>query len=252
MIVLLSPAKNLDTDSSINISTTTTPALLDHSAVLMDVLKKKSAKQLSKLMHLSPQLSDLNFERNQKWSQEHTTENSRPALFTFNGAVYWGINSKEFTNDDVSFAQDHIAILSGLYGVLRPLDLMQPYRLEMGSKLTAKRKKNLYEFWGNRITDKLNSLSNTDGTFINLASNEYFKSIKKNDLNGKIITCHFKEYRNGSYKAIMTYAKTARGLMTNFIVKNRIIRSEDLKGFDNEKYSFNQELSTENEWVFTR
>lgn len=255
MIAILSPAKKLDESPFSNSGVELSQArFLDEAEVLMAVLKKKSPKAIGKLMDLSPNLAELNFERNQEWTKEHKEENSKPAILTFNGDAYLGLNASEFSKKDLEYAQDHLRILSGLYGVLRPLDLMQPYRLEMGRALKAKRKKNLYEFWGNRIAETLQDDLARSGSnvLVNLASNEYAKAAKLNKLDARVLNCEFKENKNGTYKAIMVFAKKARGLMSRFIIKNQISNPEHLKAFDLEDYVFNPRMSSEDNFVFTR
>lgn len=255
MIAILSPAKKLDESPVSNLGVELSQArFLDESELLMDVLKKKSPKALSELMALSPNLAKLNYERNQEWTKKHSEKNSKPAILTFNGDAYLGLNATDFSKKDLEYAQDHLRILSGLYGVLRPLDLMQAYRLEMGRALKANRKKNLYEFWGEKIAATLQDDLAQSGSnvLVNLASNEYAKAAKLNQLDARVITCEFKENKNGTYKAIMVYAKKARGLMSRFIIKNQISKPEHLKAFDLEDYVFNPRMSEEDNLVFTR
>lgn len=253
MLIIISPAKNLGTPT-LNRKTISEIDFPKESKELMKVLKTLSPDELSKLMKISPKLSELNYERNLKWNYPFTSEEKGIALHMFQGEVYRGIDIETFTETDFSFAQEHLRIISGLYGLLKPADTILPYRLEMGTKLENNNGKNLYEFWGNKITEKINNIIERQNynILVNLASNEYFKSIKKKNLNARIITPSFKEYRNGEYKNITVYAKKARGFMTRFIIKNRIENFEDLKTFDTENYCYNEELSTENEIVFTR
>jgi cytoplasmic iron level regulating protein YaaA (DUF328/UPF0246 family) len=205
-------------------------------------------------MHLSSNLSNLNWERYQQWSTNITTANAKQCLLAFKGDVYAGLNAETFNEEDFDFAQQHLRILSRLYGLLKPLDLMMPYRLEMGTRLENKRGKNLYQFWGNIITDALNEQLKQQGddVLINLASNEYFKSVKPKLIEGQIITPQFKEMKNGEYKMIGIYAKKARGLLSRFIIKNRLSAPEDLKHFTLDDYRFRDEMSDEKQWVFTR
>ncbi|MCL4109874.1 UNVERIFIED_CONTAM: hypothetical protein GTU68_028783 [Idotea baltica] len=205
-------------------------------------------------MKISKNIADLNVERFHDFSSEFNTENSKPAILAFKGDVYLGLEADQFTSSEMDFAQDHIRILSGLYGILRPLDLMQPYRLEMGTSLKTTRGKNLYEFWKSRITDLLNDdiADHKNKTILNLASNEYFKAIHKKKLNGNLLTANFKEERDGELKFISFNAKKARGMMSKFIVNNNIDNENDLKGFDTEGYYFSQEHSSPSEWLFIR
>ena len=256
MIVLLSPAKNLvDKQKTVfcNLQNTK-PLFLKEAEELIDILKKKKATEIGKLMKLSEKLSDLNYKRYKTWNKSHTNKNSRHALLTFNGAVYLGLDAANFSEEELNFSQKHLRILSGLYGLLKPLDYFQDYRLEMGTKLKTKAGTNLYHFWDNKITNQLNKdLKKQGKVIVNLASNEYFKAVQAKNIDAKIITCNFKDKnKSGEYKTIMTYAKTARGLMAKFIVKNQITNAEDLKAFDLEGYYFSSELSTENELTFLR
>lgn len=252
MITILSPAKTLDFDSTLPGIEPTLPGFIDQSEKLIAKLRSLSKKKVSALMSLSKDLTELNVMRYQEWTPEFTAENSRPALLTFSGEVYRGLDNKNLTHDDLMFAQDHLRILSGLHGLLRPLDRMQPYRLEMGTSLPVQRKKNLYQFWGDRVTNALNeALAQSETkTLVNLASTEYSKVVDFSKIDGEVITPVFKDLKNGEYKVVMTWAKTARGAMTGFILRNRITDVEELKGFND--YHFNANLSTESEWVFTR
>ena len=205
-------------------------------------------------MKVNSQIAELNYERFFRWNPDFNMENANHTLLSFKGDVFLGIDALSFTHDDFKFAQSHLRVLSGLYGLLRPLDLMQPYRLEMGTKLDTEEGKNLYEFWGSDITEGLNKQLKKikSDTLINLASNEYFKSVKPKELNATIITPAFKEYKNGEYKMIGIYAKKARGLLSRYIIKNKLSDPEDLKSFNEEGYRFNKTLSKGNNWVFTR
>lgn len=253
MITLLSPAKTLDYSQDGKYGHSE-PRLLDNSMRLVDVLKKKSSGKLQKLMGISKNIADLNVERYHNFSQTFTTENSKPAVLAFKGDVYLGLEADTFTKEEMAFAQNHLRILSGLYGLLRPLDLMQAYRLEMGTALKTTRGKNLYQFWKNRITDLLNEdlESHENKVVVNLASNEYFKAINKKKLNGELLSVNFKEERNGELKFISFNAKKARGFMSKFIVNNGIDSIENLKGFDTEGYYFSEDHSSENDWLFIR
>jgi uncharacterized protein len=253
MIAILSPAKNLDFESDVSYPYTSQCAFLDDSQGLIDILKKKKSAEIGKLMSLSEKLADLNYNRYQQWDKNHSEKNSRPAIFTFNGDAYLGLDARSFTKDDLEYAQKHLRMLSGLYGLLKPLDLMQSYRLEMGTSLTTKKGTNLYQYWGNKITEALNKdLAENGKILVNVASNEYSKVLQLKNIDARIIECQFKEYKNGEYKTIMTYAKKARGMMSRFIIKNKLTHPEDLKAFDYEKYRFQESLSSENELVFTR
>ena len=254
MLIVISPAKKLDYDTPSGTKTATTPDYMEHSMALIHRLRKFSALDIAELMKLSMKLAELNFDRYEAFAPECTKDNAKQALLAFKGDVYQGIDAESFSAADFKFAQQHLRMLSGLYGLLRPLDLMQPYRLEMGTRLDTERGKNLYEFWGDIITDGLNKqLSKIkSGTLVNLASNEYFKSVKTKNIAGEIITPQFKEYKNGDYKMIGIYAKRARGLMARYIIQNQITRPEALKDFSEEGYSFNKKLSAGNSLVFTR
>ena len=203
-------------------------------------------------MNLSLDLSQLNYQRYQDFENDQTALISKPAMFVFNGEVYTGLKAQNFNEKELEFANQQIRILSGLYGVLKPLDFIQPYRLEMGTKLATGKNKNLYEFWGNDIHKQLKNDLAVDDVIINLASNEYFKAAKGKDFKNKIITPLFKEYKNGEFKTIMVFAKKSRGAMAHYIVKNNIVSPEELKNFDVDGYGFNTKLSSELEWVFTR
>src|SRR5690554_4750952 len=253
MLMIISPAKTLDYDSPLATETYTQPDFLDDACELIDQLKALEPHQVSNLMSISDKLGQLNAERFQKWHMPFTPDNARPAVLAFNGDVYTGLAAQEFSEKEFEFAQKHLRILSGLYGILRPLDLMQPYRLEMGTRFENKRGKNLYEFWGDIITNALNEeLRADDGVLVNLASNEYFKSVHKKKLDARMITPQFKDWKNGQYKMISFYAKKARGLMCRYAIQNRITQADDLKGFNLEGYYFSEEQSDNNNWVFLR
>ncbi|MFC4260183.1 peroxide stress protein YaaA [Marinobacter lacisalsi] len=253
MLMVVSPAKNLDYESPLATDRYTQPAFLDDACELIDQLKALEPHQVSNLMGISDKLGQLNAERYQQWHTPFTPDNARQAVLAFNGDVYTGLAAHEFNDSEFEFAQNHLRILSGLYGILRPLDLMQPYRLEMGTKFENKRGKDLYEFWGNTITDALNrELDADDGVLLNLASNEYFKSIRKKQLKARIITPQFKDWKNGQYKMISFYAKKARGLMARYAITNNINQADDLKGFDLAGYRFSEEHSSGDNWTFLR
>lgn len=254
MKLVISPAKTLDFESAPVTKTHSNPSFLANSQQLIDQLKELSQADVASLMKLSDKLAALNVARFGSWEPPFTPENAKQAILAFKGDVYTGLDAEHFSEDDFSFAQDHMRILSGLYGLLKPLDLIQPYRLEMGTKFANSRGKNLYEFWDMLLTDTLNKeFSNEkEPVLINLASNEYFKAIKVKSLQAEIITPVFKDWKNGQYKMISFYAKKARGLMAAYIIKNRLKDPEQLKCFDSEGYYFSQEQSTGNEWVFLR
>ena len=255
MIIVLSPAKSLDFDAKIAEREFTIPSLLDHAERLMGKLKKLSARQIKKLMQLSDPLATLNCNRYSNWTKDHTYPQAKPALFVFRGDVYRGLNAENFTTEDVQQAQHQLRILSGLYGLLRPLDLIHPYRLEMGTRLkVTKAKDNLYKYWGTQVTEEINQAikSHEQPVLINLASIEYFKVLQAEKVNGRVLTLQFKELKEGTYKTVMTYAKIARGMMAAFIIKHRIKDVSEIKSFGENGYAFNPNESTVDEWVFTR
>ena len=254
MITIVSPAKSLDFETPSITKEYSVPAFLDQSEKLMKGLKKMSAKKLGALMNISPTLSDLNYQRNQVWHPEFTLANDKQAILAFTGEVYNGLNAKSFEDKDFQFAQKHFRILSGLYGLLKPLDLMKAYRLEMGTKFGVGEAKTLYQFWGESITKAINkSLAEQgDDVLINLASNEYYKAVKPKLLEGRIITPIFKDLKGDQYKVVMTWAKKMRGVMSNYIIKHQINDPEQLKVFNVDGYSYSEAESNENEWVFIR
>ena len=254
MLIVISPAKTLDFETPPRVPTFTLPEFLEDSAELIDELRGFEPYKLSDLMGISSKLADLNSNRYHNWSLPFNADNAKQSVLAFKGDVYSGLDADNLTTGDLQFAQDHLRILSGLYGVLKPLDLMQPYRLEMGTKLKNRRGKDLYDFWDDRINKTLNAeMAGQDNpVLVNLASNEYFKSVKPEKLNARIITPTFKEERNGDYKFISFTAKKARGLMSRYIVRNRLLDPEDIKGFDLEGYRYNAELSETDRPVFTR
>jgi len=253
MLMVISPAKSLDYEGR-DYPKFTVPAVLDQSKTLVTQLSGYDAPELSKLMKISDKLAALNQQRYQDFATPFTPENAKQALLVFNGDVYRGIDSENYDDDDLDFAQNHLRILSGLYGMLRPLDLMQPYRLEMGTKLATEKGKNLYDFWGSQLSELINAeLKNTpEPCLVNLASNEYFKSVDLKTLKARVLNIAFKENKSGTYKIVAIHAKRARGMMVDFVIRNRIEAPELMKGFDRDGYSFNAELSSENEWVFCR
>ncbi len=254
MLMVISPAKKLDFETEPVTSKYTQPELLEHSKILVDILKQKSIEDLIKLLNISYGLAETNLQRYQQWMPPFTLDNAKQAVLAFNGDVYEGLKATEMSQDDLDFAQDHLRILSGLYGVLRPLDLIQPYRLPMGTKLVNPRGKNLYQFWGDLITETLNNalVYHKNKVLVNLASNEYFKAINTDKVNGRIITPVFKEYKNGNLRVISFYAKKARGMMARYVITNRIDDIEGLKGFNMDGYKFEQSLSTGDKLVFVR
>jgi uncharacterized protein len=254
MLIVISPAKTLNYTIQSPTQHYTLPAFRQEAAELVDVLRKYSPEKLQKLMHINSKLAGLNATRFMEWHLPFTTENAQRALLVFNGEVYNGLLASTLPEADLIYAQDHLRILSGLYGALRPLDLMQPYRLEMGTKLKVKRKTDLYKFWGTKITEHLREVMESTGQqyLINLASNEYFKSIDTSKLPASVITPVFKDFSGGTYKFLTVYGKKARGMMARYIIQNRIENAEQLKLFDAEGYFFNEQLSKGNEWVFTR
>ncbi|SEG30911.1 peroxide stress protein YaaA [Algoriphagus boritolerans] len=250
MLILISPAKTLDY-STPNFKEFTHPDFSSDIKTLVSVMKKKSAKEISELMHVSDNLAALNEERYKTFQREFNTENSKQALLAFKGDVYTKIDVDTYSKEDFEFAQGHLRIISGLYGLLKPLDLIQPYRLEMGTRLETKKGKNLYEYWGTKIARAISEASN-GRPIVNLASQEYFKAVDLKALKNEVITIHFKEFKNNQYQTIGFFAKQARGLMTNFAIKNRISSPEDLKGFNLEGYEFSSLKSGNEDWVFVR
>ena len=255
MLIVLSPAKTLDYEVVVPKELATQPEFLEDSEILVKKLSKMSRTKLGELLHVSPQLADLNYGRYKEWTQPFTTDNAKTAIHVFKGGVYQGLVVEHFKKNDLKFAQKQLRILSGLYGLLRPLDLMQAYRLEMGTKWAIDAKtKNLYAFWDDKITVSLNeSLKATKSKqLVNLASNEYFKSVNTKLLEAEVVTPVFKDWKKDQFKVISFFAKKARGQMAAYIIQNRIKKVEDLKGFDVDGYGFNAQLSEGNELVFTR
>jgi cytoplasmic iron level regulating protein YaaA (DUF328/UPF0246 family) len=253
MILLISPSKTLDFKGQAY-PNHTLPEMLDKSQLLIDRLKKLSAAQVGKLMGISEKLAQLNWQRFQDFSTPFSPDNARQALFAFKGDVYSGLAAETFNAEALAFAQDHVRILSGLYGVLRPLDLIQPYRLEMGTRFGAGRAKNLYAFWDTLVTEAINRDLQPEKhpLLVNLASTEYFKVIQPKVLIGPILKISFKEKKNGAYKVIGIHAKRARGLMVNYVVSNGLEKKGDLQDFNSEGYAFNAALSSDAELVFCR
>ncbi|WP_179376629.1 peroxide stress protein YaaA [Winogradskyella wichelsiae] len=252
MKLVLSPAKSLDYETKLPTTKTTEGQFLKEADQLNKVLKKKSAKDLSELMHISDNLGQLNFERNQEWELPFTQDNARPAIYAFSGDVYRGIDAYTIDTKKLDKVEDTVRILSGLYGILKPLDLVQPYRLEMGTKLPVGKNKNLYEFWQKKVTKALNEELEDDELFINLASNEYFKAVDTKALKVPVVNIVFKEFKNDKYKIVAFYAKLARGLMTRYIIDTDAKTVDDIKAFNYENYGFSDALSSKNELVFTR
>ena len=254
MLVVVSPAKTLDYESPLATERFSQPEFVEHSAELIEECRKLTPADISALMKVSDKIAGLNVARFEQWNETFTQDNARQAILAFKGDVYTGLDAETLSDDDFDYAQNHLRMLSGLYGLLKPLDLMQPYRLEMGTRLANARGTNLYQFWGNIITDKLNEALNAQGdnVLINLASNEYFKAVKPKSLDGQIITPVFKDCKNGQYKVISFYAKKARGMMARYIIENKIDSVEALTQFDTAGYYFVEEESNAKELVFKR
>ncbi len=252
MKIVISPAKSLNLDKELPTSLFTEAAFLKQAETIQKTLKKKKPKQLMELMDISEKLADLNWQRNQDWQLPFTANNARPAIYTFDGEVYTGIDAFTLPVDKVAVLQDKLRILSGLYGILKPLDLMQAYRLEMGTSIAIGTNKNLYEFWKTSVTDYLNSDLNKEELFVNLASNEYFSAVDAKKLKVPVITPEFKDYKDGKLKMISFFAKKARGLMVRYIIDTNAESVDDLKGFNYEGYAFDANLSDGNKLVFTR
>jgi hypothetical protein len=252
MKVVLSPAKSLDFDSQLPTVQTSECAFLGESARVNNVLKKESPNQLSKLMKISDNLAQLNYTRNQEWSLPFTKDNARPAMYTFSGDVYRGLDAYTIDVNKIDKVQETVRIISGLYGLLKPLDLMQPYRLEMGTKFPIGKHKNLYEFWKKQITEALNEELQEDELFLNLASQEYFKAIDTKVLKVPVVHVKFQELKAGKYKTIAIFSKLARGLMTRYIIDSNAETIDDIKTFNQENYRYTESLSSDSELVFTR
>lgn len=255
MLIVLSPAKTLDYVTPSATDLHTRPDFIEHSAQLIDILKKKAPAEIASLMGISDTLAALNTDRFAAWSKRRfTTASAKQAMFAFNGDVYDGLDATSLSARQIDYAQSHLRILSGLYGVLRPLDLMQPYRLEMGTRLDNPRGKDLYAFWGDLVTTALNAEleQQPSQTLVNLASDEYFKSVKPKLLKARIVTPVFEDWKNGKYKIISFFAKRARGLMARYAIMKGLRQVEKLKAFDSDGYAFDAAVSTENTWVFRR
>lgn len=250
MLLVISPAKTLDY-SNPEYSYHTQPDFPTEVKDLVVVLRKKSTSEISKLMHLSDSLASLNEERYKTFNEAFSPENSKQALLAFKGEVYAKMEADQFSAEDLEFAQQHLRILSGLYGLLKPLDLIQPYRLEMGTPLKTKKGTNLYQYWGTKISKALNEVGQGK-TLVNLASQEYFKAVDQKSLKLPVITIHFKEHKDGKYQVVGFFAKQARGLMARYAILNRITDPEQLKAFALEGYEYSAPLSTAQDWVFVR
>lgn len=252
-VAVISPAKRIESGVSKGYKDLSIPMFIDEAEYLSKKMKKFSAGKISSLMGVSNDIGQLNFERFAKWDRNFNESNSDATLLTFKGDVYRGMGAEDFTPKEMEFANDHLRILSGMYGVLKPLDRMMPYRLEMGTsvKLTSKIT-NLYQYWGNKIANALENELDSDAVILNLASNEYWKAVPKKALKHPIVEFKFLDLKNGEYKSIMTYAKLGRGYMCRFIVKNQIQNWKDLRGFDSNNYLYSDSLSSEYEMVFTR
>jgi cytoplasmic iron level regulating protein YaaA (DUF328/UPF0246 family) len=252
MKIIISPAKSLDFESKAATNLYTQPRFLEQSKKLSNKLKTVSQQKLAELMKISEDLAILNFDRNQIWETPFTKDNAKQAIYSFTGAVFMGIDVHSMEDEKIPVLQDRLRILSGLYGLLKPLDLIQPHRLEMGTKLKVGSTENLYKFWNNTLVDSLNEELKEDELLVNLASAEYFKALPKKVLKVPMVTPVFKDFKNGQYKIVMTYAKKARGLMVRYIIDHDVNTIEDLKGFDSHQYRFSEEMSSGNELVFTR
>jgi len=254
MLFLLSPAKSLDYDTPLQGQPLTAPLFVKESKVLIDLLRQQSPQQIAELMDLSDKLSALNVARYLAWSSRATEKNARQAALAFDGDVYGGLDARSMGTEDLAWAQDHVCILSGLYGVLRPLDLMQPYRLEMGTQIANPGGNNLYAFWGSQISDYLNTRLRSDASpvVVNLASNEYFKAVDTKALKAQVVDCVFQENKAGQYKIVSFYAKRARGLMARYATVHKLTHIDQLKAFDSEGYAFEAKESTPLKLVFRR
>jgi len=254
MLAILSPAKSLDYDTKLTTRKLSQPAFVADSAQLIDRLRTYDPAQLASLMHLSDNLAELNHRRYHQWVPQFEAPEARPAALAFKGDVYLGLDAYSLSERDLNWAQKHLRILSGLHGLLRPLDGIRPYRLEMGTTLSTSRGKSLYDFWGTRVTDALNAAiaEQKQAILINLASNEYFKVIDATAINARIINIHFKEWKNGQYRFLSFFAKKARGLMARYMIDQRVATLRALQAFDYEGYQYNSALSSREDWVFTR
>tara|TARA_B100001287_G_scaffold124586_2_gene105011 strand:+ start:2023 stop:2787 length:765 start_codon:yes stop_codon:yes gene_type:complete len=254
MLAILSPAKTLDYETPLKTKLNSQPIYGRESNQLIKALRTFEPFEVASLMKISDKLADLNHKRYVEWRNKPAESKTRPAALAFKGDVYQGLEAESFNDNDLKFAQRHLRILSGLYGLLRPLDVIQPYRLEMGTKLKTSKGQNLYDYWGTKLTTGLNEAlkESKEGTLVNLASNEYFGAVQPKLLEGSLLNIGFKEKRNGQLKFVSFSAKKARGLMAKFIIKERLKNPDDLKNFDLEDYKFNKKLSSELEWTFSR
>ena len=254
MLAILSPAKTLDYETPLKTKLNSQPIYGRESNQLIKTLRTFEPFEVASLMKISDKLADLNHKRYVEWRNKPADSKTRPAALAFKGDVYQGLEAESFNDNDLKFAQRHLRILSGLYGLLRPLDVIQPYRLEMGTKLKTSKGHNLYDYWGTKLTTGLNEAlkESKEGTLVNLASNEYFGAVQPKLLEGSLLNIGFKEKRNGQLKFVSFSAKKARGLMAKFIIKERLKNPDDLKNFDLEDYKFNKKLSSELDWTFSR
>ena len=254
MLAILSPAKTLDYQTPLTTNKSTQADFKTESKELIATLRKFAPAQIGSLMKISDNLAELNHRRYAEWQNQASEDNARPAFFAFKGDVYLGLDAQTLGARDINFAQKHLRVLSGLHGLLRPLDLIQPYRLEMGTRLATRRGSNLYQFWGNKVTDNINKTlaQQTSKVLINLASNEYYQVIQAERVEGRILNINFKELRDGKYRFVSFAAKRARGLMARYMIDNRVIRPSQLRQFDVDHYAFNEALSRDDEWIFTR
>ena len=252
MKILLSPAKSLDFKSELPTSKTSSICFEKEAKYLNSILKSKNPKELSDLMGISSKIANLNYERNHSWSLPFTHKNARQAVYAFSGDVYRGLDAYSIDDSRIDFLQSSVRIISGLYGLIKPLDLIQPYRLEMGTKLAFDSNKNLYDYWRKKITEQLNLELDDKEPVLNLASNEYFKAIDAKVIKSEVYSANFKQLKNGEFKTIAIFSKKARGMMTRFIIDNNITDITDIKSFDYDGYIFHEELSTDKEIIFTR
>jgi cytoplasmic iron level regulating protein YaaA (DUF328/UPF0246 family) len=254
MLIVISPAKTLDYESVLPTVESTQPDFIAHSKALIQECRKLTPLDIGALMKVSDKIAGLNVARFEQWSETFSFDNARQAIFAFKGDVYTGLDALSLSPEDLAYAQQHLRMLSGLYGLLKPLDLMQPYRLEMGTKLANPRGTNLYQFWGNLITDKLNEIFVTqeNRVLVNLASNEYFKAVKPKALEAQVVTPVFKDCKNGQYKVISFHAKKARGMMARYMIENRVDSVDALKGFNSAGYYYVEAESSDKELVFKR
>ena len=252
MKILLSPAKSLDFKSQLPTEKNTSLCFEKEAEYLNSILKRKSPKDLSDIMGVSTKIADLNYERNHNWSLPFTKKNARQSVYAFSGDVYKGLDAYSIDNNKIDFMQSTVRIISGLYGLVKPLDLIQPYRLEMGTKLSFHGNKNLYDYWREKITNQLNTELSENEPVLNLASNEYFKAIDSKVINSDIYSANFKQLKDGDYKTIAIFSKKARGMMTRYIIENNITDISSLKSFNYDGYIYHEHLSSEREMIFTR